>query len=101
MFGVMVGMGRGLSALQTLLIIKKCTSHFSFQSNELFLKFPRRQMAISKFLSDAFQENTRCGDGGIHNPITFNLKKSIKPLIANPMSSLRILVIWVLTLPSL
>ena len=39
------------------------------------------QMAISKFLSDAFQENMRCvcvWGGGIHPPTTLNLKQGMR-----------------------
>ena len=69
-------MGVGLVALQSLLTIKKDMRTLYFQSNEPFPKFQRQQMATSKFLSDAFQENTRCvGDGVIHPPISLNLKK--------------------------
>ena len=56
-FGEMMGMGEGLAALQSLLHIKKSTSPFNYQSNDLFPKFLRQQVAISKFLSGAFREN--------------------------------------------
>ena len=59
-----MGVGRGLVALQSLLTIKNGTSPFNVQSNELFSEFLRQQMTISKFLSDAFLENTRCVCGG-------------------------------------
>ena len=59
------GGGGGLVAIQSLLINTKYTSPFNFQSNEPFLKFLRRQMSISKFLSDAFRENTRCEGVGV------------------------------------
>ena len=55
--GEIVGVWGGLVALQSLLIIKKGNGSFNFLSNKLFLKFLRQQMAISKFLSDAFLEN--------------------------------------------
>ena len=46
-------------ALQSILTIKKGTGPFNFQSNELFPKFLRQQMAISQSKSDAFRENTK------------------------------------------
>ena len=60
-FEEMMGVGGGLVALQSLSTIKKSTSPFNFQSNELFYKFMRQQMAITKFLSYAFRENTVWG----------------------------------------
>ena len=80
------GGGGGLVALQSLLTNKKDTSPSNIQSNEPFLKFPRQQMAISKFLIDVFRENTKClcvwGEGGgvrgIHPAITLNLKKGTR-----------------------
>ena len=60
----MVGEGEVLFALQSLLTIKKGLSPFNFQSNELFSKFLRQQMAISQFLSEAFRENARFEGGG-------------------------------------
>ena len=62
-YGKMNGVRGSLAALQSLFTFQKSTSIFNLQSNELFLKFPRQQMAISKFLSDEFQENPRCGGG--------------------------------------
>ena len=84
------GCGKGLVALQSLSTIKKGTRPFNFQSNEPFLEFLRQQIALSKFLSDAFRENTRYGRGeGIHPAITLNLESALKLLISNPMSPLR------------
>ena len=60
-FEEMPGVGGGLATLQSLWAIKKGTSPFNFLSNELFLKFLRQQIAISKFLSGAFRENMRYG----------------------------------------
>jgi len=60
-FGEILGVGGGLNAPQTLLTIKKGTSPLDFESNELFSKFLLQQMVISKFLSDVFWKNTRCG----------------------------------------
>ena len=57
-------MGGGLVTLQSLLTIKKGTGPLNYQSNELFLKFLRQQMAISKFLSDAFGKIR--GVGGVY-----------------------------------
>ena len=73
-------MGRGLVVFQSLPTIKKGPCLFNFQSNELFLKSLRQQIAISKLKSDAFRENTRCVcvDQGIHRPITLNLKKGTR-----------------------
>ena len=73
-----MGVEGGLVALQSLLTVRKGTSPFKFQSNESFLKVLKQQIAISKFISDAFQENTRFRGGGIHTPITLNLKKGTK-----------------------
>jgi len=75
-FGGLVTQGEGLVALQSLSSIKKSTSPFNFQLNEHFSKFLQQQMTISKFRSDAFQENMRCG-GSIHPLITLNLTKGI------------------------
>ena len=47
-FGQMVGAGGGLVAVQSVSTINKGASPFNFQSNELFSKFPRQQMAIKK-----------------------------------------------------
>ena len=70
---------RGLAALRSLLTNKKGTSPFNFQSNEPFLKFLQQQMTIPKFLSDAFQENTRCRGGrGIHTPIPLNVNTGFR-----------------------
>ena len=80
-FGKTVSVEGGLVALQSpLLTIKRGTSPFNFQLNELFLKFLWQQMAISKFLSDGFQGNTWCigGRGLIHPPIALNLKKGTR-----------------------
>ena len=55
-----MGGGSWFAALQLLSTVEKDTDTFNFQSNELFSKFLRQQKAISKFLSDAFRENTRC-----------------------------------------
>ena len=82
------GMEGGSVALQSLLTMKKGTSPFNSQSNELFSKFLRQQMVIQKLLSDAFREKTRCM-GGFHPPITLNLKKSSNFFFSNPMSPLR------------
>ena len=49
----------GIISLQSLLTIKNAP--FNFKLNELFLQFLRQQMSISKFLANAFQENTICG----------------------------------------
>jgi hypothetical protein len=35
-------------------------------------------MTITKFLSDAFRENTRCGRGDTHPLITLNIKKDTR-----------------------
>ena len=51
-------------ALQSLSPIKNNTNPFNFESNKPFSKFLRQQMAGSKFLSDTFRENTKCGRGG-------------------------------------
>ena len=59
MFGEMMRVGGGLVALQSLFTIEKGTSQFNFQSNERFSKFLRQKIAISKFRSDVFQENTK------------------------------------------
>ena len=75
-FGEILGVGGGLVALQSFSTTKKDTNPFNVQSNELFLKFSRQQTAILKFLSDTFWENTRLG--GMHPPITLNLKKGTK-----------------------
>ena len=77
-FGEMVGLGGRLVALQLLSTIKKGTSPFSFQLNEPFSKFVRHQIPISKFLSEKLRENTRFRGGGIHPPITPNLKNGTK-----------------------
>ena len=53
------GHGRGVSCPPNTFDYQK--RPFNFQSNELFSKFLRKQMAISKFLSDTFRENGRCG----------------------------------------
>ena len=74
--------GEGLVALQSLLTAKK--GSFNFLASEHYLKFLRRQVAISQFLSDAFRSNTRWG-GGIRLPIAFKLKKVLENLSTNPM----------------
>ena len=96
-FGEMVGVVGGLVAFQTLSTIKKGTSLFNSQSNELFSKFLRKHMAISEFLSDAFQGSVRCvcvqacvGEG-IYPPITLNLKKGIRTYDHQSNDPLRIL----------
>ena len=43
-FGEIVGMGGVLVAFQSLVTIKKGTSHFNFLSNESFLKFLRQRV---------------------------------------------------------
>ena len=85
----------GVVALQSLLTIKKGTNPFNFQSNELFLKLLRLQMAILKFLSDVFLEITRCvcvsvcvGGGGFTFRSLWNSKRALKLLINYPMSPL-------------
>ena len=60
-FGEIVGVGGGLVALISLSTIKEGTSPLNFQSNETFLEFLRQQIAMSKFLSDTYRENTRRG----------------------------------------
>ena len=58
----------GLVAVQSLSTLKRETIPFNIQSNEPFSKF-LQLLVISKFLSDAFRENTKClwgcvGGGG-------------------------------------
>ena len=78
-FWEMVGMWRGLAPLQSLLTLKRDTSPFNFKSNEPFSKFLWQQIAMSKFLYVAFQENTRwMWQGCIHPPITLNLRKGTR-----------------------
>jgi hypothetical protein len=54
-----MGVG-GVVALQSLLTIKDGTSPFNYQPTKPFSKFLRQQMAILKFLSDAFLKNATC-----------------------------------------
>ena len=75
-FWELMGVGVGLVALQSLLTYKKDTSLFNFQSNGPFSKFLQQQMAISKFLSDVFWENTRCE--GVSTPHHSRLKKDTR-----------------------
>ena len=65
LFGQMVGVGGELAALQSLWTIEKGTSPFNFQSNWPFSKFLR-------------YEKYEMREGGIHLPITMNLKKYTK-----------------------
>ena len=60
-FGEIMGVGGALFVLQSLLTIKKGTDPFNLQLNELFLKFLRQQMVISKFITDPFGENMTWG----------------------------------------
>ena len=63
-FGEIMGLGGGLVALQSLLTIRMGASPFNFQLIELFSKFLRQKMAISKFPSYAVLENMMCkGEG--------------------------------------
>ena len=64
----MVGVGGGLVALQSLLTIKRGTSPFNSQSNELFSKFLRQQMTISKFKLDTPGKYEACVWGGGYPP---------------------------------
>ena len=65
-FGEMVGVWGGLVILQSFLTIIKDSSPFNFQLNELFSKFLRQQMAISKLVS-AFREKYEKWGGGYPN----------------------------------
>ena len=80
------GRGRGFVALKSFLTIKKGTSPFNFQSNELFLKFLWQQMAISTFPSDTFWEDTRRGSG-VYTPWSlWILKRAQEHLVSNHYS---------------
>ena len=60
--------GGVLFALKPLSTIKDGYCPFNFQSNELFFKFLLQQMAILKYLSDAFRKNSRCGGNTSNEP---------------------------------
>ena len=64
LLGEMMGLGGDLVALQSFSTIQKGTGSFSFQSNELFSKFLRLQIAISNFYQMYFGKIQ--GLGGIH-----------------------------------
>ena len=89
--GKMVCVGEELVALQSFLTIINGSSHFIVQTNELFSNFLRQQTAISKFLLDAFLENTRSvwGISTLLSP--WISKRVLKLLIINPMSPILIL----------
>ena len=72
------GPGRWVMPSNHFRLLQEDTGPFNFQSNELFLKFLRQQMAISKLKSDAFRENKRYVGGGIRPQVTLNLKKSTR-----------------------
>jgi len=91
MFGEMVGVGGGLVAHQWFSTIKKGTSPFSFQSNDLFPMFQRHQMAFSKFLSDALRENMRYVRGIGYTLLSlWILKRTRELLITNPMNPFKV-----------
>ena len=75
------------AVLRSLLTIKKGTSPFNFQLNELFSMFPRWQRAITKFIQEIFRKTTRYGGEGIIPLITLNFEKALELLIINPMNT--------------